>query len=143
MSCPAGGVRTPAAAGRRVSGVPGRVQDGGGAVRCSWTQLDLMGHDPEPASRWPGTFRGYGRHTGQNAVFTRQKIGKRQVSNAAPFQAHRGVRRFGVACGCGGGRCGRMLIGFVAVDPESSVVPMSLQVSMVAEGFHGNRGLVP
>jgi hypothetical protein len=36
-----------------------------------------------------------------------------------------------------------MLIGFVAVDPESSVVPMSLQVSMVAEGFHGNRGLVP
>jgi hypothetical protein len=22
-----------------------------GAVRCSWTQLDLMGHDPKPASR--------------------------------------------------------------------------------------------
>jgi len=34
-----------------------------GTVRCSWTQLDLMGHDPEPASRWPGTLRDYGRHT--------------------------------------------------------------------------------
>jgi hypothetical protein len=37
-----------------------RVQDG------SWggeMQLDLMRHDPEPASRWPGTLRGYGRHT--------------------------------------------------------------------------------
>jgi hypothetical protein len=45
------GVRISAAAGRRLSGVPGRVQDGTGAVRCSWTQLDLMGHDPEPASR--------------------------------------------------------------------------------------------
>jgi hypothetical protein len=32
-------------------------------VRCSWTQLDLMGHDPKPASRWPGTLRDYGRHT--------------------------------------------------------------------------------
>jgi hypothetical protein len=28
MSCPAGGVRTSAAAGRRLSGVPGKVQDG-------------------------------------------------------------------------------------------------------------------
>jgi hypothetical protein len=36
-----------------------------------------------------------------------------------------------------------MLVGFVAVDPEASVVPVSLQVSMAAEGFHGNRGLVP
>ncbi len=36
---------------RRLSGVPGRVQDGSGTVRCSWTQLDLMGHDPKPASR--------------------------------------------------------------------------------------------
>src|ERR1035438_10198324 len=43
--------------------VPGRVQDGSGTMRCSWTQLDLMGHDPEPASRWPGTLRDYGRHT--------------------------------------------------------------------------------
>jgi hypothetical protein len=25
-------------------------------------QLDLMGHDPKPASRWPGTLRDYGRH---------------------------------------------------------------------------------
>jgi len=33
-------------------------------------------------------------------------------------------------------------VGFAAVDPEVSVVPVSLQVSMVAEGFHGNRGLV-
>ncbi len=45
------GVRGSAAAGRWLSGVPGRVQDGGGTVRCSWTQLDLMGHDPEPAPR--------------------------------------------------------------------------------------------
>ena len=36
-----------------------------------------------------------------------------------------------------------ILAGFVAVDPDSSVVPVSLQVSMVAEGFRGNRGLVP
>jgi hypothetical protein len=57
------GVRTSAAAGRRLSGVPGRVQDGSGTMRCSWTQLDLMGHDPKPASRWPGTLRDYGRHT--------------------------------------------------------------------------------
>jgi hypothetical protein len=49
--CPAGGVRASAAAGRRLSGVPGRVQDGSGTMRCSRTQLDLIGHDPEPASR--------------------------------------------------------------------------------------------
>jgi hypothetical protein len=47
----------------RLSGVPGRVQDGSGAVRCSWTQLDLMGHDPKPVPRWPGTLWDYGRHT--------------------------------------------------------------------------------
>jgi hypothetical protein len=35
----------------------------GRAIRCSWTQLDLMAHDPEPAPRWPGTLRGHGRHT--------------------------------------------------------------------------------
>jgi hypothetical protein len=29
------------------------------------------------------------------------------------------------------------------VGPGAFVVPVSLQVSMVAEGFHGNRGLVP
>ena len=28
-----------------------RVQDSRGAVRCSWTQLDLMEHDPKPALR--------------------------------------------------------------------------------------------
>jgi hypothetical protein len=50
-ACPAGGVRPSAAAGRRLSGVPGRVQDGSGTMRCSRTQLDLMGHDPKPASR--------------------------------------------------------------------------------------------
>lgn len=33
--------------------------------------------------------------------------------------------------------------GFVVVDPVASVVPVSLKVSMVVEGFHGNRGLVP
>ena len=38
---------------------------------------------------------------------------------------------------------GSMLDGFVVVDPVASVVPVSLKVSMVAEGFHGNRGLVP
>jgi len=48
MPCPAGGVLTSAAAGRRLSGVPGRVQGG------SWDgemQLDLIAHDPKPASR--------------------------------------------------------------------------------------------
>ena len=29
-----------------------------------------------------------------------------------------------------------------AVNPEFSVVPLSMQVSMVVEGFHGNRGLL-
>ena len=38
---------------------------------------------------------------------------------------------------------GWMVLVFAAADPGSSVVPVSLQVSMVAEGFHGNRGLVP
>ena len=32
-------------------------------VRCSRTRLDVMRHDPKPASRWPGTLRDYGRHT--------------------------------------------------------------------------------
>ena len=50
------------AAGQWLSGVPSRVQDGSGTVRCSWTQLDLMAHDPKPGSRWPGTLRDYGRH---------------------------------------------------------------------------------
>jgi hypothetical protein len=45
------GVRASAAAGRWLSSVPGRIQDGSGTVRCSWTQLDLVGHDPEPAPR--------------------------------------------------------------------------------------------
>ena len=39
-----------AAAGRRLSSAPGRVQDGSEVVRCGWTQLDLMGHDPKAAS---------------------------------------------------------------------------------------------
>jgi hypothetical protein len=51
MFCPAGGVRTSAAAGRRLSGGPGPGPGRQGAVRCSRTQLDLMGHDPKPASR--------------------------------------------------------------------------------------------
>jgi hypothetical protein len=38
---------------------------------------------------------------------------------------------------------GWMVLVFAAADPGNSVVPVSLQVSMVAEGFHGNRGLVP
>jgi len=66
-----------------------------------------------------------------------------QVSKAASSSAHHGVRRFGAACACRGGRLAWILVGFAAVDPDSSVVPVSLQVSMVAEGFHGNRGLVP
>jgi hypothetical protein len=34
------------------------------------------------------------------------------------------------------------MVGFVVVNPVSSVVPASLKVSMVVEGSHGNRGLV-
>ena len=45
--------------------------------------------------------------------------------------------------GCGSRWPGSILSGFVVVDPVASVVPVSLKVSMVAEGFHGNRGLVP
>ena len=45
------GVRASAAAGLWLSRVPGWVQDGSGTMRCNWTQLDLMGLDPKPASR--------------------------------------------------------------------------------------------
>jgi hypothetical protein len=45
------GVRPSAAAGRRLTDVAGRVQEGGEAMRCSRTQLDFMGHDPKPAPR--------------------------------------------------------------------------------------------
>ncbi len=45
--------------------------------------------------------------------------------------------------GCGLRWVGPMLAWFVVVDPVASVVPVSLKVSMVVEGFHGNRGLVP
>jgi hypothetical protein len=48
-----------------------------------------------------------------------------------------------VLAGCGPRWPGSILYGFVVVDPVSSVVPASLKVSMVAEGFHGNRGWVP
>jgi hypothetical protein len=44
------GLRQSAAPGRRLSDVPGRVQDGGGTMRCSRTQLDFMGRDPKDAS---------------------------------------------------------------------------------------------
>jgi hypothetical protein len=50
-ACPAGERRASAAAGRWLSGLLGRGQDGNGTMRCSRTQLDLMGHDPKPASR--------------------------------------------------------------------------------------------
>ena len=45
--------------------------------------------------------------------------------------------------GCGAWWPRSMLNWFVVVDPVASVVRESLKVSMVAEGFHGNRGLVP
>ena len=57
------GVRASAVAGQCLSGMPGWFQDCSGTMRRGWIQLDLMGHDPESASRWPGTFRDYGRHT--------------------------------------------------------------------------------
>jgi hypothetical protein len=47
-----------------------------------------------------------------------------------------------VAC-CGWVGHGVMMDGFVVVDPGPTLVPVSPSVSMVAEGFHGNRGLVP
>jgi hypothetical protein len=61
----------------------------------------------------------------------------------AVFEAHHGARRFGVAGWLRPAFLGSMLKGFVVVDPVASVVPVSLKVSMWAEGFHGNRGLVP
>ena len=62
MSCPSGEYGHGCAQADDSAACP-TVQDGSGTVRCSWTQLDLMGRDPEPASRWPGTLRDYGRHT--------------------------------------------------------------------------------
>jgi hypothetical protein len=67
-----------------------------------------------------------------------------QVSNAAPSSRRTMVREdSAVLAGCGPRWPGSILNGFVVVDPVSSVVPASLKVSMVVEGFHGNRGLVP
>ena len=54
-----------------------------------------------------------------------------------------GCEDWASCAGCGFWRLGSMLSGFVVVDPVASVVSVSLKVSMVAEGFHGNRGLVP
>jgi len=49
-----------------------------------------------------------------------------QVSNTAPsFEAHHGARRFGAGCGLLMRRAGRILKGFVVVDPDASVVPVS------------------
>jgi hypothetical protein len=45
--------------------------------------------------------------------------------------------------GCALRWLGPMLAWFVVVDPVAPVVPVSPKVSMRAEGFHGNRGLVP
>jgi hypothetical protein len=67
-----------------------------------------------------------------------------QVSNAAPSSRRTMVREDSAPlAGCGPRWPGSMLGWFVVVDPVASVVPVSLKVSMVAEGFHGNRGLVP
>jgi|GEM_PF-6714198 hypothetical protein len=33
--------------------------------------------------------------------------------------------------------------GFVPVNPDRPLVPVSLYLSVVVEGFHGNRGLLP
>jgi hypothetical protein len=45
--------------------------------------------------------------------------------------------------GCGPLVAGLMLAGSVVATPIGPLVPVSPQVSMAAEGFHGNRGLVP
>jgi hypothetical protein len=42
------------------------------------------------------------------------------------FDAHHGARRFGAAFCLRRGWLARILVGFVAVDPDSSVVPVSL-----------------
>ena len=44
----------------------------------------------------------------------------------AIFEAHHGARRFGVACCCRAGWSRLKLDGFVVVDPEAPVVPVSL-----------------
>ena len=40
-------------------------------------------------------------------------------------------------------RVGWIVVSFVVVTPFGLLVPVSPQVSMAAEDFHGNRGLVP
>jgi hypothetical protein len=46
--------------------------------------------------------------------------------HGAVFEAHHGARRFGVACCCRAGWSRLKLDGFVVVDPEAPVVPVSL-----------------
>lgn len=60
----------------------------------------------------------------------------------AAFWPHRGARRFWGAGGCGP----RLIAGAEGVGrghPGFTLVLVSLQLSMVVEGFRGNRGLVP
>jgi len=42
------------------------------------------------------------------------------------FEAHRGGRRLGAGCSCWRCLVGRRLVAFVVVDPDASVVPVSL-----------------
>jgi hypothetical protein len=53
------------------------------------------------------------------------KTAGQQVSNASPERTM-GCEDSAPLAGCGWLRVRRMLVGFVVVDPESSVVPVSL-----------------
>ena len=57
-------------------------------------------------------------HAGR-ATFADQQRG-------AVFEAHRGGRRLGAGCSCWWWLLGRRLVVFVVVDPDASVVPVSL-----------------
>jgi hypothetical protein len=74
------GLRQSAAPGRRLSDVPGRVQDGGGTMRCSRTQLDL-GRDqkmrrPDQAhcGTTDATRTDRGFHAAKNGVSAGQRL---------------------------------------------------------------------
>ena len=98
------------------------------AVTCS---NDPRGHHRQTASNLGSAcvdtaVRGSLREFASRGLGVRVPLAPPQVSNTAPsFEAHHGARRFGAGCGLLMRRAGRILKGFVVVDLDASVVPVS------------------
>ena len=80
------------------------------ATQTTWTRKVGCTHNPEVAGSnpAPATSEGAGQQRG------------------VVFDAHQGARRFGAAFGLPCVVVGVIVVGFVVVDPDASVVPVSL-----------------